>query len=111
MRKRTLVVGTCAAAVALAGGATYALGGGSGIWDDGKIVQPGSLDDGKNLLPQTKVSLADAVAKAQQAADGALGQVDLKQRADGVFYVVDVGSEEVSVDAVTGNVAGIGPQT
>jgi uncharacterized membrane protein YkoI len=111
MRKRTLVVASCAAAVTLAGGATYAFGGGSGIWDDGKIVKPGSLDDGKDLLPQTKVSLGEAVAKAQAAADGALGQVDLKEQAGRVVYVVDVGDQEVSVDAVDGSIAGVGPQT
>jgi uncharacterized membrane protein YkoI len=50
------------------------------------------------------------VAAAQQAADGALGQVDLVQRNDRVLYVVDVGDREVSVDAGTGAVASIDPQ-
>jgi uncharacterized membrane protein YkoI len=111
MRKRTFVVTAAAAAVVLAGGATYALGGGTGIWDDGTIVQPGSLDDGKDLLPQTRITLAAAVAKAQQAAAGALGQVDLKEQAGHVAYVVDVGDREVSVDAVSGAVTGVGPRT
>src|SRR5262249_30294351 len=111
MNKRTLVVTSCVAALALAGGATYAFGGGTGIWDDGTLVRPGSLDDGKDLLPQTKITLAEAVAKAQQAATGPLGQVDLKQRAGRVLYVVDVGDQEVSVDAGDGVIAGIGPQT
>jgi hypothetical protein len=53
VRKRTYLVTACVAAAALAGGATYALGSGTGIWDDGTLVRPGSLDDGKELLPQT----------------------------------------------------------
>jgi hypothetical protein len=65
MSKRTIVVTSCVAALALAGGTTYALGSGTGIWDDGTLVRPGSLDDGKDLLPQTKITLADAVVKAQ----------------------------------------------
>jgi uncharacterized membrane protein YkoI len=111
MTKRTILVGSCVAALALAGSATYALGGGTGIWDDGKIVRPGSLDDGKDLLPQTRITLGEAVAKAQQAVTGPLGQVDLKERAGRVYYVVDVGDQEVSVDSADGTVAGVGPQT
>ena len=111
MSKRTAIVATAAAALALAGG-TYALGGGGGlIWDDGHAVQPGTLDDGKNLLPRTSISTGQAVAAATASQDGQLGQVDLKERAGNVYYVVDVGDREVSVDATTGSVAGIGPQS
>ena len=111
MRKRTIVVGASVAVLALGGGATYALGSGAGIWDDGTLVKPGSLDDGKDLLPQTRIGLAQAVATAQRAASGALGQVDLKEQVGRVAYVVDVGDQEVSVDAVTGDVTRVGPQT
>jgi len=111
MSKRTLVVTSCVAALALGGGATYALGSGTGIWDDGSLVRPGSLDDGKNLLPRARITLGEAVAKAQRAATGQLGQVDLKERAGRVFYVVDVGDQEVSVDTSDGTVSGVGPQT
>jgi uncharacterized membrane protein YkoI len=76
------------------------------IKDDGHYVQPGSLDDGKSLLPQTKISLAQAVARAQQAQDGALGQVDLEHYQGQLVYSVDVGDREVKVDAVNGSVAG-----
>jgi uncharacterized membrane protein YkoI len=110
MKKRTALVGAVAAAVTLAGGA-YALGGGGGvIWDDGHAVQPGSLDDGKSLLPQATITLAHAVAAAQRAQSGQLGQVDLKQRGDSVQFVVDVGSREVSVDADDGSVVSNVPQ-
>jgi uncharacterized membrane protein YkoI len=111
MKKAIVVVALTAAVVSLSG-AGYALGGGGGvIWDDGHAAKPGSLDDGKQLLPKTTVSLAAAVAGAQRAAQGAIGQVDLVERDGRVLYVVDVGDREVSVDARTGAIAGIGSQS
>ena len=80
------------------------------IWDDGHAATPGSLDDGKDLLPQAKIGLAQAVATAQQAAQGQLGQVDLERVGGRVVYSVDVGSHEVRVDAGTGTVASIVPR-
>ena len=111
MRKRTALVATAATALALGGG-TYALGGGGGlIWDDGHAVQPGTLDDGKNLLPRTSISTEQAVAAAVAARSGRLGQVDLKERDGHVYYVVDIGDREVSVDAVTGAVHDVAPRS
>lgn len=110
MKKRLAVtVAALAAAAALLGGGAIASGHGL-IWDDGKAVQPASLDDGKNLLPQTKISLAQANATAQRAAFGSLGQTDLEQSGGRVVYVVDVGSQEVSVDASDGSIASIAPR-
>ena len=112
MKKVTIVAAAAAATAVSLAGAGYAFGGGGGvIWDDGHAIQPGSLDDGKELLPRTTVTLAAAVADAQRAVHGALGQVDLVERAGRVLYVVDVGDREVSVDAGTGAIAGIGPQS
>lgn len=107
MKKRLAVVVAALAAIAalLAGGAISA--GHGLIWDDGKAVTPGSLDDGKNLLPQTTISLAEANAAAQRAASGSLGQTDLERSGNRVVYVVDVGSQEVSVDAADGSIASI----
>jgi uncharacterized membrane protein YkoI len=111
MRKRTALVATAAAALALGGG-TYALGGGGGlIWDDGHAVQPGTLDDGKDLLPRTSISTEQAVSAAVAAQSGRLGQVDLKERGGHVYYVVDIGDREVSVDAVTGTVHDVAPRS
>ncbi len=111
MKKRTALIAALAAVLALAGG-TYAFGGGGGlIWDDGHAVKPGSLDDGKELQSQTRISLAQAVAAAERAKSGQLGQVDLKQRGASVQYVVDVGDREVSVDAASGSVVSIDPQS
>ena len=80
------------------------------IWDDGHAVKPGSLDDGKQFLPQTTITLGQAVAAAQKAAHGQLGQVDLEQLGGRIVYMVDVGNHEVRIDATDGSVASIGPQ-
>jgi uncharacterized membrane protein YkoI len=111
MRKRTTLAAAGAAALTLAGG-TVALGGGHGlIWDDGQAVRPGSLDDGKELLPRTSISTAQAVTAAQGAQRGQLGQVDLKERDGHVYYVVDIGDREVSIDAASGRVHDVAPQS
>ena len=68
-------------------GATLAIGGGTGIWDDNHFAKPGSLDDGKDLLPQTTISLAKANAVAQRATTGSLGQVDLERFDGRVVYM------------------------
>jgi uncharacterized membrane protein YkoI len=108
--KRLLITIAAVAALLLVGTA-LAFGGGRGmIWDDGHAAKPGSLDDGKDLLPQTKISLAQAVATAQQATHGQLGQVDLERLDGRVVYSVDVGSREVRVDAADGTVASIQPR-
>jgi uncharacterized membrane protein YkoI len=99
-----------AALVAALGAGTYALGGGSGIWDDHHFAKPGSLDDGNELLPQTKITLAQANAAAQQAARGGLGQVDLEHFRGRVVYMVDVGDSEVRVDAADGKVLDVRPR-
>ncbi len=110
MRRRVIVVAVLAALVVLVG-ATFAFGGPKGlIWDDGHYAKPGALDDGKDLLPQTKVTLATAVAAAQGAASGALGQVDLEHFRGGIVYSVDIGDQEVRVDAANGKVVAISPR-
>ena len=110
MRKRLILAAALAAIVALAA-ATFAFGGPRGlIWDDGHFAKPGMLDDGKDLLPQTSVSLTSAVASAQAAATGALGQVDLERFHGAVVYTVDIGDQEVRVDATNAKVVAINPR-
>jgi uncharacterized membrane protein YkoI len=111
MRTRiTIVAAALVAAAALVLGGSFALGGGSGIWDDNHFAAPGSLDDGKDLLPQTTITLAQANATAQRAATGGLGQVDLEHYDGRVVYSVDVGDNEVKVDAADGSIVGIVPR-
>lgn len=111
MKKRiALIVSALAAtAVLLLVGATLAFGGPGArlIEDDGVWVKPGSLDDGKNLQPQASITLDRAVASAQKAASGPLGQVDLEHYRNRLVYMVDVGDQEVRVDAASGNISAI----
>jgi uncharacterized membrane protein YkoI len=109
MRRRIIVL--VAAALAALAAATFALGGARGlIWDDGHYAKPGALDDGRELRSQTSVPLAIAVSTAQKAAAGALGQVDLERYHGGVVYMVDIGAQEVRVDATSGKVVAISPR-
>ena len=109
-RRLTIVIAGLVAVAVLALGGTFAFGGGAGIWDDNHFAKPGSLDDGKDLLPQTTISLAQANAAALRAADGSLGQVDLEHYEGAVVYKVDVGDQEVRVDAADGSIVSVGPQ-
>jgi uncharacterized membrane protein YkoI len=110
MRRRFVVVSVLAAALVLSA-ATFAVAGGSGlIWDDGHYAKPGTLDDGKDLLPQTKITVAQAVAAAKRAQSGQVGQVDLEHFQGRIVYIVDVGDQEVSVDATDGSIAATTPQ-
>jgi uncharacterized membrane protein YkoI len=108
MKKRLVIA--AAASVAAFGAGTYALGGGNGIWDDDHFAKPGSLDDGKELVPQAKITLAQANAAAQAAAQGGLGQVDLEHFRERLVYMVDVGDNEVRVDAADGRVLDVRPR-
>ena len=66
--------------------------------------QPGTLDDGRDLLPKAGISVSQAVAAAQTAATGAVDEVDLEYWNGTLVYNVDVGSKDVKVDAATGAV-------
>jgi uncharacterized membrane protein YkoI len=111
MRRRLIFVLVAVAAVVLVAGAALAVGGGHGlIWDDGHYAKPGSLDDGKDLLPQATITLSQAVAAAQQAASGSLGQVDLERYDSRLVFTVDVGNQEVHVSAADGSVVAVTPR-
>jgi uncharacterized membrane protein YkoI len=110
MRRRLILTAALVAVVALAA-ATFALGGPRGlIWDDGHFAKPGTLDDGKDLLAQTSLQLTSAVATAQGAATGTLDQVDLERFHGTIVYMVDIGDQEVRVDATNGKVVAISPR-
>jgi uncharacterized membrane protein YkoI len=72
--------------------------------DDETRVAPGTLDDGKELLPQAKIGLAQAIAAAQGAASGDVGEVDLEHFHGRLVFNVDVGNRDVKVDATDGTV-------
>ena len=83
------------AVAAMGGGAIAVASGNSG---------PNKLDDGTDLLPQAKLSLAQAVTAAQTAASGKVGEVDLEHYSGRLVFNVDVGDKDVKVDAATGDV-------
>jgi uncharacterized membrane protein YkoI len=62
------------------------------------------LDDGKDLLPQAKITEAQAIAAAQSAASGALNEVDLEHAGGKLVFNVDIGASDVKVDAADGRV-------
>jgi uncharacterized membrane protein YkoI len=96
MRKRIIAGAAGVAAVAVAaGGVAWAAGG------------PSRMDDGKDLLPQAKITEQQAIAAARTAASGALNEVDLEHRAGRLVFNVDVGSHDVKVDATTGEVVAV----
>ena len=70
-------------------------------------VRSATLDDGSELLPQAGISLEEAIAAAQGAAPGAVGEVDLEYAAGTLVFNVDVGDQDVHVDAASGAVVSV----
>jgi uncharacterized membrane protein YkoI len=64
----------------------------------------GQLDDGKDLLPKAGITIDAAIAAAQGAATGNLGEIDLEDYNGTLVFNVDVGGNDVKVDAGTGAV-------
>jgi uncharacterized membrane protein YkoI len=75
-----------------------------GIGDDEAQVAPGTLDDGKDLLSQAKISIDEAIAAAQSAQSGAVGEIDLEHFEGRLVFNVDIGDKDVKVDAGNGTV-------
>jgi uncharacterized membrane protein YkoI len=95
MRSRIMAGVLTATAVGLgAVGVAWAAGGASAS----------RLDDGKDLLPQAKITEQQAIAAAQTAASGGLNEVDLEHAGGRLVFNVDVGDADVKVDAATGKV-------
>jgi len=65
-----------------------------------------SLDDGKDLLPQAGITLEQAVAAAQGAASGPVGEIDLEHYQGKLVFNVEIGDKDVKVDAADGTVLG-----
>ena len=98
MRKRIVTIAAGAATLGIA--ATAIAAGGHHATAAG-----GSrLDDGKELLPQAKITEQQAIAAAQREQSGALNEVDLEHYQGKLVFNVDVGSHDVKVDAENGTV-------
>jgi uncharacterized membrane protein YkoI len=75
--------------------------------EDESQVAAGTLDDGASLLPQAGITLEAAVQAARGAASGALGEVDLEYLGGKLVFNVDIGNQDVKVDAASGAVLSI----
>ena len=75
-----------------------------GLGDDEGSVAPGTIDDGKDLLPQATITLDQAIQAAQAAVPGALAEVDLEYYRGHLVFNVDSGGKDVKVDAGDGTV-------
>jgi uncharacterized membrane protein YkoI len=92
MRKK--IIGGAAGLVALGAATAVAFAGGG----------TSRLDDGKDLLPQAKISEQQAIDGAQAVESGALNETDLEHYSGRLVFNVDVGNHDVKVDATTGKV-------
>jgi uncharacterized membrane protein YkoI len=88
--------------------AASAIAAGFFVTSGASAGQSGVLDDGKDLLPQADISLKAAIESAQTAARGDIGEVDLEYYDGSLVFNVDVGDQDVKVDAATGQVLGMG---
>lgn len=117
VRKRNTYAGAAAAAVLALGGVGIATASNGSASDQSAgsesptaevIHAPDSngsrLDDGANLLSQTKITEQEAIAAAQTAATGPLSEVDIEDYEGQLVFNVDVGSHDVKVDAASGKV-------
>jgi len=67
----------------------------------------GTLDDAADLLPQASILPDAAIAAAQGAASGAIGEVDLEHAGGVLVFNVDVGRHDVKVDAASGAILSV----
>jgi uncharacterized membrane protein YkoI len=101
--------------IALAMGASLVVGGALGASaqeDEGpneeeSSVPAGTLDDGADLVGLADITIEEAISAAQTAASGAIGEIDLEYVGDVLVYNVDVGTQDVKVDATTGEVVSV----
>ena len=104
MRRRMTAVVAVVAALGLTASALAS----SGHHHAGAAAAAASrLDDGKDLLPQAKITEAQAIAAARSAASGALNEIDLEHAAGTLVFNVDVGNHDVKVDAANGHVVSV----
>ncbi len=74
--------------------------------DEGPEGPPGQIDDGAERLPEATITLEAAIAAAQAAFDGELGEVDLEDYKGRLVFNIDIGPQDVKVDAGDGTVLG-----
>lgn len=68
---------------------------------------PGTLVEGQDLLTQATITLEESITTAQDEATGVLGTVELEQDGETLVFIVEIGDQEVTVDAATGKVLSV----
>lgn len=68
---------------------------------------PGTFTEGKSLLPQAKITVAQAISAAQGKATGQLGDVKLVKNHGKLVFNVEIGDQDVTVDASNGHVVSV----
>ena len=69
---------------------------------EGVSVAPGEIDDGAESLDQASISLEEAISAAQETTSGDLGEIDLEMYQRVLVFNVDIGIQDVKVDASDG---------
>ena len=67
---------------------------------------PSGLQEGSQLLDQAAISVEEAIAAAQGVASGDVREVELEMERGQLIFEVEIGGQEVIVDAATGAVVG-----
>ena len=99
-KRRYLILATVA--IIAVGGAVGAI-----VANETSAKAPTShIDDGADLLPQAAITIEEAIAAAQAAESGALGEVDLEYYEGRLVFNVDIGKWDVKVVAMDGSVFG-----
>jgi len=73
------------------------------LYDDDRD-DAGQLDDGAGLLPEASISLEEAIAAAEAELNGKAGDVELERYGDRLVYEVEIGNQDVIVDANDGSI-------
>jgi undecaprenyl-diphosphatase len=109
-RRKSLVAVVLGLLLVLGAGAMVAVNASSDDDANEVAVAASTIDDGKELLPRAGITLEQAIAAAQTAADGAVGEVDLEYDHDRLVFNVDIGDHDVKVDAHDGTVIRADPE-
>ena len=64
------------------------------------------LQEGGHLLDQAAIGVEDAIAAAREVASGDVTEVELEMERGQLIFEVELGGQEVTVDAATGAVLG-----
>src|SRR4051812_18990621 len=78
VRKHAVVIAAVVACLAIGGTGVVAASRGSGENAGSASAGTSRLDDGKNLLPQARITEEQAITAAQSAASGSLNEVDVE---------------------------------